>query len=43
MGGGGLVYSKSLLLLAIALGPSIPRSFAVAVDLVFVYCWVPVC
>ncbi len=33
----------SLLLLAAALGPSIPRSFAAAVDPVFVYCWVPVC
>ncbi len=43
VGGGGPVYSKSLMLLAAALGPSIPRSFAAAVDPVFVYCWVPVC
>ncbi len=43
VGGGGPVYSKSLLLLTIALGPSIPRSFVAAVNPVFVYCWVSVC
>jgi len=31
------------LLLAAALGPSIPRSFVAAVDPIFVYCWVLVC
>ncbi len=43
MGGGGPIYSKSLLLLAAALGPSIPRSFVAVVDPIFVYCWVLVC